>query len=390
MNRRIIKIMFLLINSAISGNLLTDEEKLQIKINDLSDLFLVSYKHDVAHLVAYALNLNHMFIKNEEFSDKFNKKMLLSIYRYEQSNNDYEKICKALEGENIKFIPLKGSVLRKYYPEPWMRTSCDIDILVQEFDLDRALTCLVDNCGYALNGKDSHDASLFSKNNVHIELHYNLLEDSLVNKSNKVLKSVWDTASKQEPFNYFLKMSDEMFYFYHIAHMAKHFQNGGCGIKPFIDLWILYGNNGLEQIKISELLKIANLLRFENAVRSLCSVWFSNAMHSDITKQMEEYVIIGGAYGTTENRIKVQQQRKGGPIKYALSKIFIPYDVIKFHYPILQNHRWLTPIMQIRRWFKLAFCGNARRVFYDLEYNINITKDEAKRTQDFLIKIGLL
>ena len=35
----------------------------------------------------------------------------------------------------IPFLPLKGSVIRQYYPEPWMRTSCDIDILV-DFEKD--------------------------------------------------------------------------------------------------------------------------------------------------------------------------------------------------------------------------------------------------------------
>ena len=29
-------------------------------------------------------------------------------------------------------------------------------------------------------------------------------------------------------------MLDELFYFYHIAHMVKHFENGGCGIRPVV------------------------------------------------------------------------------------------------------------------------------------------------------------
>jgi hypothetical protein len=46
--------------------------------------------------------------------------------------HEFERICLVLEKAKIPHIPLKGSVLRKLYKEPWLRTSCDIDILVQE------------------------------------------------------------------------------------------------------------------------------------------------------------------------------------------------------------------------------------------------------------------
>ncbi|MBO4954226.1 MAG: nucleotidyltransferase family protein, partial [Clostridia bacterium] len=36
----------------------------------------------------------------------------------------------------IDFMPLKGAVIRQYYPEPWMRTSCDIDIHVKKDRLE--------------------------------------------------------------------------------------------------------------------------------------------------------------------------------------------------------------------------------------------------------------
>ena len=59
---------------------------------------------------------------------------------------------------------------------------------------------------------------------------------------------------------------------------------------------------------------------------------------------------------------------------YALSKIFIPYDTIKFHYPILQKYRFLTPIMEVRRWGKLIFCGHLKRTVKELKFNVNISK----------------
>lgn len=70
------------------------------------------------------------------------------MYRYKTINCELEQIGKTLEKANIPFILLKGSVIRKYYPESWMRTSCDIDILVNELDLNSAIRLLCDSLRY--------------------------------------------------------------------------------------------------------------------------------------------------------------------------------------------------------------------------------------------------
>ncbi len=57
-------------------------------------------------------------------------------------------------------MPLKGSVIRNMYPEPWMRTSCDIDILVEKSSLDVAKKA-VQAIGFEYKGMGSHDISLF-------------------------------------------------------------------------------------------------------------------------------------------------------------------------------------------------------------------------------------
>jgi len=184
-------------------------------------------------------------------------------------------------------------------------------------------------------------------------------------------------------------MSDEMLYFYHVAHMAKHFENGGCGIRPFLDLWILDNIDGVDHLKRNEMLSKGDLLQFANAARKLSKAWFENAEMDPVSQQMEDYILRGGVYGNDENRILVQQQKKGGRIRYALSKIFIPYDELKFHYPILQKYRWLTPIMEVRRWCKLFFCGHLKRTARELTYNSNVSDVAAANTRKLLYDIGL-
>lgn len=386
MNQDETKLFFNILRTAISGNLLKDEEIKAYSSDKLPELIKTASKHDISHLLVFGLKQNKLIpVESTEIENHIYK----AVYRYELLQYEYKTIRDLFEERKIKFIPLKGAVIRGYYPEPWMRTSCDIDILVPIEEIEKAESILVEKYGYKHHRKGGHDISLFSISGVHLELHYNLIDDDKSSVIPKTLNDVWNSAVLQNGFNYLYEMPDDVFYLYHIAHMAKHFACGGCGIRPFIDLWILDGFQNADKEKRDSLLASCNLLKFANSVRKLSSVWFGDSSHDLVTKQMEEYTLCGGLYGNTANRIMIDHQRKGGRIKYAFSKIFIPYSVIKYQYPILQKHKWLTPFMQVRRWFRIIFCGHLKRVIKELRFSNTISKEEATTTKTFLKNIGL-
>lgn len=384
----LLKELFLLIKSVICD---IDLRIINSRINSRKYyewLLYISIKHDIAHLFSMGLSkFNIMADKSMNFNIECY--IYEVIYRYEQLKFEFDQLCINLENAEIPFVPLKGVVIRDFYPEPWMRTSCDIDILVREVDIEKAKLVLINDYGYSILSKGSHDISFFSPNGICIELHYKLIEDGIVKNANKILSEIWNVVECKEGYEFCYKMPDEYLYFYHIAHMAKHFQNGGCGIRSVLDLWILDQIPEMNQESRNILLQKGGLLQFANAIRKLSGVWFANEKHDSISLHLEEFIICGGIYGNNENRIIVQQQKKGGKAKYALSKIFIPYEEIKFNYPILQKHRWLLPIMEVRRWCKLLFCGHRNRVMIELNYNNNIDKKDAKIMQQFLRDIGL-
>lgn len=382
-----IHILFSILRSIFHSNQMSDADKNLVPSDSLKDIIKLASKHDIAHLVALGILNNSL--ADEETKTQLQQITFRAVYRYEKLNYELKQVCDALEKAEIPFLPLKGSVIRKYYPEPWMRTSCDIDVLVQQKNLRAAVSYLVENLKYTEHEQNSHDISLFSPSGNHIELHFDLVEDYISDSSSKILADVWNVVTVKENCSYHYEMPDDMFYFYHVAHMAKHFENGGCGIRPFIDLLILDNLREVDHKKRDNLLEQGNLLKFANAARKLSRIWLSNEPYDLVSKQMEDYILRGGVYGNNENRITVQQQKKGGRFKYVLSKIFIPYDVIKFHYPILQKYRWLTPFMEVRRWCKLIFCGHLKRTAKEIRYNNHITNDEAADVQNFLDSIGL-
>ena len=133
MDQRTIQIFFALLRSSVCGEKLTEGERSEYSQGMLQSLLSVAYKHDLAHLLVHGINQNNILSEENAELERF---VFEAIYRCEQIKYEYEILCSALEEAKIPFLPLKGSVIRKYYPEEWMRTSCDIDVLVRREDLD--------------------------------------------------------------------------------------------------------------------------------------------------------------------------------------------------------------------------------------------------------------
>ena len=361
MTQNTVNAMFALLRSAINCVKLSQEELNLCLYSDIQELIDISQKHDVAHILAVGLKLNNLV---SESNSNPTMHIINAIYRYEQMKYDYDILCKCFQNVGIRFIPLKGAVIRRFYPEPWMRTSCDIDILVSKDDLDRAVTTLINDFGYSLNKKESYDISLISPNKTHLELHHRLTVNGGDSDLERLLESVWNYASTKNESSCLYEMTDEMYYLYHIAHMAKHFTAGGCGIKPFIDLWLLKNFNNENSLKREELLKKGNLLKFARGVKKTSEIWFGNKEHDVSTQLIENYILNGGTYGICSNAITLNQQKIGSKFKYLLSRIFLPYQSLKRLYPILEKHRCLMPIMQVARWFRTIRNGR-------FEYSIN-------------------
>lgn len=386
MDQRSIPMLFALLRSAVFGTKLSEEEREAVTREEISSLLHLAEQHDLAHLLVLGLKQNGLLTKEDA---KLETELMKALYRYERSRVDFEALCATLEEAEIPFLPLKGSVLRDFYPEPWMRTSCDLDVLVHREDLEKAIENLTKSLGYAEKERDTHDVSLFTPKGIHIELHFDLVEEGRANNAITILRSVWESATLRENSHYHYEMTDAFFYFYHIAHMAKHFEVGGCGIRPFLDLWILDHREAVDSSARDEILAQGGLLTFAKEARKLSRFWFGGEEASDFTLQMQEFLLLGGCFGTSSNRVALQQKKKGGKFGYLFSRIFISYDKLKRYYPILEKHRWLMPVMQVRRWLMLFQPQVALRTKREIETNLSLDKESADQMGDFLGTLGL-
>jgi len=381
MSNRIFDLMISCLGNVLFNRDLTIDQTLTKQ--ELVEVYKLSKKHDMAHIVGISLAKAGLLEKAPEIAERFEKEQYLAVFRYENFKYETDRLCKTFDEQKIPYILLKGAVIRDFYPEPWMRTSCDLDVLVKEEDLDTAILALTEKLGYAVGGnKNFHDIDLFSESGIHLELHFNIKEN--IPAFDKVLSRVWDYAKKTDEDLEGLIVTNEFLLYHLTAHAAYHFVGGGCGVRPLTDIYLLKNKLEYDETVLKQLCEESEIDKFYSSVCKLCECWFEGAEHIVLTDEMQKFILQGGAYGTREAHIAARQEARGGKGGYAMSRIFAPYDVLKQRYPKLRG-RVQMPIYQVRRWIDVARDGGAKRSMQELR--INGTMDiESVRTVNNLMK----
>lgn len=379
-------LLFELIGVAVCGKAPSEKLNQTCTQQRLAEAYALGAQHDLAHLVGQGAG--KLQLADSDALQKSKQAAMQALIRYTRQEVAYQKACSLLESGEIPFIPLKGAVLRAWYPEGWMRTSCDLDILVRETDLPQAREVL-EQAEWKFIGTSSHDISLLSPEGVHLELHHTTLEDCVSEAGAAVMAGVWEDAKPVPGWKYHMAMSDGLFYYYHMAHMAKHFLCGGCGIRPFLDIWILNHKIQPEKDDRKLLLEKGGMTGFARAAEKLAEIWFSGKPMDERSKSFESFVLSGGTYGNLENQVSLQQAKKGSKLRFVWERIFLPYRYLKHSYPILQKHKWLTPVYQVVRWFRLLFGGGVSRSVEEFKTSAQLSDEMQAEARHLLTYLEL-
>jgi hypothetical protein len=317
--------------------------------------------------------------------------MMNAVYRDAQREYAMKLTGDLLEQAQVPHILLKGSVLCRLYPQSWMRTSCDIDILIRPSDAQTVEKVL---CGANyIRAEDCtlHDYSYFSPNKIHIEMHHTLKQEGNFSNPNHVLEAVWDEyAVAEEGCGFRYRMTPELFVFYHVAHMGKHLIYGGCGIRPFVDLWLLRKKMTVDAVALRDMLVRSKLSQLYDISAALSEVWLEDRPHTEQTKMLEEYIFSGGIYGTTENAAKVKAARGVSRKRAFFDLMFLPRENLEILYPKLKERPGLYPFYQVKRWFGYLD-QNRRNKIHHLTAQRNQVRDgERDATAELLRQLGLI
>ncbi len=215
-----------------------------------------------------------------------------------------EEICHAFENAGIDYMPLKGAVVKKYYPGEDMRLLGDADILIREeqaAELEKAMTGL----GYKYDGTSDYDWK-WKKNGFEVELHRKLVPSHTKDLCT-YLGDGWGRARlwKEGGHEYALSCEDELIYLF--SHFTKHYRHSGIGIKHFVDIYVFLGAHPeLDADYVgAELDKLGIGAFYQNVKRTL-AVWFDGAEADEITEFITDKIFSGDAYGTQDQLAKYQ------------------------------------------------------------------------------------
>lgn len=344
------QVFFEAIKCEIDGTVLSVRDK----EFDPQKLTALAKKYALLNIVADAMQKADGLSDDPSVREDYKKTALFAAARVEKTQAVLELTCRTLAKAKIDFVPLKGAVLRELYPATWMRSSCDIDILVKETQLEKAIETLKAE-GFTTDGERGfHDVSLFYYG-VHLELHFSILENA--ERFDPLLQQVWQNVIPVSEYEY--RMTPEFYTFYHLAHMAHHLFLGGCGVRPFVDLYVLQKCRFYDKQKLEPLLEQCNLMPFYNGVLAQLAVWFGRSPYDRNTELLEQYIFRGGVFGDMRMSIAARTAKHNGKIGNVLATAFPPYFNMQQIYPALR-HKWQLPYYHLKRLCR-KLSGDSRR-----------------------------
>lgn len=349
----------------------------------------LSKAHGVFAMVATAMK--QLNILPESLSTSVNMTILLAVQKTERFQALQHNIILVLAKHKIDFILLKGAVLRPYYPESWMRSSGDLDILVREQEVEYAAKVLVNELSFKRGERNYHDISLLSKGGCLVELHFNIMEN--MPKIDGVLSTVWDHARKKEKDGYCFVLSDEFQLFHLLCHTLYHFLHGGCGIRPLLDIWLWQQQKTLDYDNFLALCDQCGITKFFKAINALLDVWIEQQQPDKMLLQLQNYIFRGGIAGTKENEVLVRAVNKSNS-EYMKERLFWSLDVLQKKYPRLKKHPWLLPFYQLRRFLNIFSAKKRKHLFNSFkaekEVRKNLKEEQYSQTKKMLTQLDLI
>ncbi len=332
-------------------------------------------RYDLSPLLAEGM-LSAGLDEGDPDYDAFLREQLKGVLRYTRQSEAEARGEALLSEAGIVYMPLKGAVLRALYQKPYLRTSCDTDYLLPKAESERAVALLTEKGGYTVLSATPHDVAVGIKGQVTLELHSTLFEEGDYGASCPSPLELTEEKGIRRT------MPPDYLLFYHIAHMAKHFSMGGCGLRPLLDLWLLERGRALSDGALT-LLRSAGLYRFYRAMHALSLSYFEGVPFDEDGEALHEYLLTGGLYGERERRLAAAEEKKGGRRAYLLSRLLPKRESLEKRYPRLRGRPYLYPLYACRRLFSYLLSPDKKSQLSTL------SSEQVERERELLDRLGL-
>lgn len=374
--------IILLIKSALCN----DENSLPDDFN-FEDAYLISKSHQILPLVYYG-GFRCGF-PSREIENKFYIETLKNISLSENQIYYTNLICDEFKKYNIDFITLKGTQLKKLYKKSEMRVMSDADILIKVEQYKEIKQCLR-NLEFEFLLESDHEF-VWKKGIYILELHKSLIP-SYDNDYYSYFADGWSLAKLGEDDQ--LSFSVEDNFIYNFTHLAKHYRDGGIGLKHFVDVFVyLNYYQNIDKDYIDNELKKLKLFNFYQNVLKTLECWFNERPFDEVAEIITVTAFNSGAYGTINSRMvssatKRNYDKNYSKIRELIFSIFQPLQSMRWRYPILKKAPFLLPVMWLVRLLETLLFKRQNLKQKQLGFK-NITNEKIEKFKKQLMLVGL-
>lgn len=317
---------------------------------------------------------------------------IIKIFDYERSkdlknmilfDHEIQVISSALNSAKIPYVLLKGATIRHLYPDYYMRTCSDIDVLVKENNILEAVKAIELTTDFSKDKENYHDVSMINPDS-HLELHFSIKEN--MPNIDSLLDRVWDYSLPDSGYKY--RLTPEFQIFHIIAHMSYHMVHSGLGVRPFLDLWLLRNKTEYNKELIEQFCSQCGILVFFDKCCKLVDAWMNCQPVENELHIFENYILSGGVFGNSTNALASKMRTHRGS-KYLLRRFFMSRTLLEVDYPELKNKPYLFLVFQIKRWLRLLNPAVRNKVKSEIITIKSLDDKDISSFDDLLVSLGL-
>lgn len=349
---------------------------------DLKELVRLAARQSIANILCYALE--GMDIP-AEVAAKLKELKHKAVLREATQELELRAIRAAFTERNIRFMPLKGVIIKHLYPTPDMRSMGDIDFLIDPARVSEIREIMA-GMGYDLEecGSDQKVDVFQKKPIMNIEMHRVLLERPA--RWIPPFADAWERAEAVGPCEY--AMTREEFYIFLAAHFTKHYVGYGTGIRSVLDLWVYRSHYTLDEAYLQERFDALGISEFVKNAEALAEVWFGGKDSTPLLDEMAEFIVSSGTYGEQATAILVNtKDTSSAKTEYFLRRMFPPRKRMQILFPVLGKAPILLPACWVIRLVKTAF--DHKTIKREVGLLSGVDGEKAAAMQDFHKRAGL-
>ena len=376
----------------------------------LAALHQKPFNHIISHPKAFYNMTMENGLSGLIFSVLENDKTDPELYR-RLNRNHYDYIARDIKQlEAIKTIDtwlneahidhlfMKGSILKTYYPETYMRAMGDIDILIRSSSLLDVHALFKKHDVVCTSKSKQHDV-FEMPNKIVIEVHPSLYKP--FNEHYELIEHVWDHTHIEEDHRY--RMNPEFELIYLLYHLAKHIESGGIGLRSVLDIgfYLIKMEDRLDKEILNSMLDKTKLTQFFNVIGYVLDKTFHmntsiqtiTALNDETYEGFIDYLITSGIHGIgSQNnimtpRMVTYKRKKKSKFRLFIDIMFPNMETMIGMYPWLNKAKILLPTAWIFRWIKIMI----KRPKQSLKKvkQLQLSSKEIEDKQRLFEKIGL-